>query len=121
MRLRDLITLGISGGIVPCPAGFTIIIIAMHLQALWAGLIVLTVFSLGLSSLLIAIGVLLVLGKQGFLDRIGDRGRFLIRWLPVVSPLLVTAIGITFVTHTVSTGHGELGEMLKAFKDWMRT
>lgn len=114
---RDLVTLGISGGIVPCPAGFTIILVAAHFQALALGLFILLFFSLGLGLVLVAIGVVLVLGKEGILDRLGSRGNKALRFLPVLSALLVSSVGAYFVYDSVSRGQESIAQMLRALAD----
>jgi nickel/cobalt exporter len=114
VRFRDLVTLGLSGGIVPCPAGFTIMLVAAHYQKLTLGLIYLTFFSLGLGALLCAIGVVLVLGKERLLDRLGSRSETLLRWLPVASALLVACIGLYFMYDSYAMGKAEIGQMLRA-------
>jgi len=114
---RDLVTLGVSGGIVPCPAGFTIILVAAHFQALALGLFILLFFSLGLGLVLIAIGITLVLGKEGILNRLGERGGSTIRLLPVLSALLVSAVGGYFVFDSISRGQDSIAQMLRALAD----
>jgi len=115
VRFRDLITLGFSGGIVPCPAGFTIILVAAHFQALLLGLVVLGVFSFGLGLMLIGIGCVLVVGKERWLDHIGSplKSRFL-RIAPVVSAMLVSLIGVWFCVDSVLRGQDSIAQMLRA-------
>ncbi len=114
VRFGDLVALGFSGGIVPCPAGFTIMLVAAKYQALGLGLLILTFFSFGLGALLCGIGVVLVLGKGWIFDRLGSRSEALVRWLPVYSAGLVACIGVYFMWDSVSQGRAEIGNMLKA-------
>jgi nickel/cobalt exporter len=117
VRLGDLLALGFSGGIVPCPAGFTIILVAAHYQALALGLVILGFFSLGLGALLCGIGIALVLGKEWILDRFGARRLGFARWLPVASAALVASIGVYFMWDSWSRGRVEIGQMLRALGD----
>ena len=115
VRLRDLVTLGLSGGIVPCPAGFTIMLVAAHFQALLLGLVVLGFFSLGLGLMLIGIGCFLVIGKEGLLDRVGSSmQRRVFQYAPVVSALLVSGVGLWFCYDSLSQGQESIAQMLKA-------
>jgi len=117
-----LLTLGLSGGIVPCPAGFTILLVAAHFQALWLGLIILTFFSLGLGGTLIGIGILLTVGKEGVIDRMGLRATgSLLRWAPVLSALLVSAVGAWFTWQSFVEGQGVIAQMLRAFAIWLES
>ncbi len=115
VRFRDLVTLGFSGGIVPCPAGFTIVLVAAHFQALLLGLVVLSFFSFGLGLMLIGIGCVLVVGKERWLDRVGGslRSRFL-RLAPVASAILVSMIGVWFCFDSIARGQQPIAQMLRA-------
>lgn len=115
VRFRDLVTLGFSGGIVPCPAGFTIVLVAAHFQALLLGLVVLGFFSFGLGLMLIGIGCVLVVGKERWLDRVGVslKSRFL-RLAPVASAILVSMIGIWFCIDSITQGQQPIAQMLRA-------
>lgn len=60
LSLWALISLGVSGGMVPCPEALMVLLGAISLNRLLLGLAVLVSFSAGLASLLIVIGVLVV-------------------------------------------------------------
>jgi ABC-type nickel/cobalt efflux system permease component RcnA len=93
VELRDLLTLGISGGLVPCPEALGVMLIAIGLNRILLGLGMVVAFSFGLAVILIIIGVLLVRSKS-LLDRLGGVGG---RWqtlLPVVSAAIVTGLGL---------------------------
>ena len=96
IKLRDLLALGISGGLVPCPEALGIMLIAIGLNRITMGLGMVVAFSFGLAAVLIVIGVLLVRTKS-LLDRWGAAGS---RWqtlLPVVSAVIVTLLGLGIV------------------------
>lgn len=93
VKLSELLTLGISGGLVPCPEALGIMLIAIGLNRIALGLGLVVAFSFGLAAILIIIGVLLVRSKS-LLDRMGQVGA---RWqtlLPVVSAVIVTLLGL---------------------------
>lgn len=92
VELRDLLTLGVSGGLVPCPEALGVMLIAIGLNRILLGLGMVVAFSLGLAAILIIIGVLLVQSKS-LVDKMGQAGG---RWqtlLPVVSAAIVTVLG----------------------------
>jgi nickel/cobalt transporter (NicO) family protein len=60
VSLWALISLGISGGMVPCPEALMVLLGAISLNRLLLGMAVLASFSAGLASLLILIGILVV-------------------------------------------------------------
>lgn len=93
VKLGDLLTLGISGGLVPCPEALGIMLIAVGLNRILLGLGMVVAFSFGLAGVLIVIGILLVRAKS-VLDRFGGTGR---RWqtlLPLISAVIVTLLGL---------------------------
>ncbi len=62
-RLRELLTLGISGGVVPCPAALATLLAAISIGTLdnvAGALAMVVIFSLGLAVVLIAIGITMV-------------------------------------------------------------
>lgn len=142
-RLWDLIALGFSGGLVPCPAGLTVIIIGLqYVEYLAFTLLLLVFFSIGLGGVLIAIGVLLITGKALAESRGSVDGRFLqdirflqrvlpasalaamnqfgLRALKVVPPLsclFIAGLGVFFLVKTYLDGKTEIVTMLRMLAD----
>jgi ABC-type nickel/cobalt efflux system permease component RcnA len=88
---RSLLALGISGGLVPCPSALVVMLGAIALDRIGFGLILVLAFSVGLAGALTAIGMLFIYAGRVF-ERFPSRGR-VIRLLPVVSALFVSAVG----------------------------
>ncbi len=82
--LRQLLALGITGGIVPCPAALVVLLSALSLHRVVLGLFLIVAFSLGLAAVLIVIGLLMVYARQSMAHWKSD-GQFARRWLPVLS------------------------------------
>lgn len=93
VKLRDLLTLGISGGLVPCPEALGIMLIAVGLNRITMGLGMVVAFSFGLAAVLIVIGVLLVRSKS-LLDRVGGTAGRWQTFLPLASAVIVTLLGV---------------------------
>lgn len=89
---RGLLALGISGGLLPCPSALVLMLGAISLQRVGFGLALIVMFSLGLASVLTAIGVVLVYAGK-FFQRIPESG-LLFRFVPVASALFITVVGI---------------------------
>jgi ABC-type nickel/cobalt efflux system permease component RcnA len=87
-----LVLLGVSGGIVPCWDAILMLLVAVSTNLLWLALPMLLAFSAGLAGVLIAIGILVVRVK-GFAGSRWGQSR-LFRALPILSALLVTALGL---------------------------
>jgi nickel/cobalt transporter (NicO) family protein len=96
----SLLSLGISGGLVPCPEAMAVLLISFNLNRLAFGLIILVAFSLGLAAVLIAIGIAMVLAGPS-LNRFAKDGP-VTRMLPVGSAALVTLLGVAILFKTAS-------------------
>jgi ABC-type nickel/cobalt efflux system permease component RcnA len=143
-RLRDLVALGFSGGIVPCPAGLTVILIGLRYpDRLLFVLGLLVFFSIGLGAVLTGIGVSLVTGKAllaarakkgaffqeisflravfplPFLARLDRAGARVLRVLPSLSALFIAGLGAFFCASTYATGRTEIAAMLRQLADWL--
>ncbi len=92
ISMGSLISLGISGGIVPCPDALVVLLIAISLNRVALGLMIVLAFSFGLALVLIIIGIILVM-TQPLLSRIGSENSSFARRLPALSALVVTIIG----------------------------
>jgi ABC-type nickel/cobalt efflux system permease component RcnA len=89
---RQLFALGVTGGIVPCPAALVVLLSAVALHRVGFGLFLIVVFSAGLAAVLIATGLLVVYSGR-FISRMHGEGPLLQRWLPLASAAAVTALG----------------------------
>lgn len=117
-RLRDLLTIGFTGGLVPCPAGLTVICTALQYpDRLVFGLLLLLVFSLGLGSVLVAIGVLLITGRS--LARPALLAHPFFKALPALSALFVAGLGAYFCVSTYLAGKEPLRALLRLMGSWV--
>jgi len=90
-----LLALGVSGGLVPCPAAIVVLLLAISWHRVAMGLVLIAAFSAGLASVLVGLG-LLVLRAAPLLSAL-DSSERLTRLLPRVSGALVMMIGIGMV------------------------
>ena len=97
---KSLLSLGISGGLIPCPEALAVLLISFTLNRLLFGLIILLAFSLGLAAILIAIGVGMVLAGPA-LKKFSNDGP-LVRALPVGSAAVVTLLGVAILYKAAS-------------------
>jgi ABC-type nickel/cobalt efflux system permease component RcnA len=89
---RSLLALGISGGILPCPSALVLLLAAVSLNRAGLGIALVVAFSVGLATVLTVVGLLFVRGSR-LLQRVPQAGTWM-RVLPVVSALVILAIGI---------------------------
>jgi nickel/cobalt exporter len=92
---RSLLALGVSGGLVPCPSALVVMLGAIALNKIGFGLLLVLTFSLGLAGALTAIGMLFIYAGRLF-ERFPSQGRIL-RMLPVLSALFVSALGAAII------------------------
>ncbi|MBV8438431.1 MAG: hypothetical protein JOY95_13055 [Silvibacterium sp.] len=92
MPARQLLLLGITGGIVPCPAALVVLLSALALHRVMFGLFLILSFSVGLAVVLIAMGMVAVYAGR-LMSRIGTDGPLIQRWLPLASALMITVLG----------------------------
>jgi len=102
VSLRELLTLGISGGIVPCPAALVVLLSAVSMQRIGFGLLLIVAFSVGLAAVLITIGLLMVSARQ-FMSRFQVNSRLTTRWLPLTSSAFILVFGIALAVQALQT------------------
>jgi len=99
---RALLALGITGGIVPCPAALVVLLSAIALHRVGFGLLLIVAFSVGLAIVLITLGLVMVSARQA-LARFQGEGRLLTRWLPLTSAAVITVFGMVMIVQALVT------------------
>ncbi|MCD4657775.1 MAG: hypothetical protein K8S87_09560 [Planctomycetes bacterium] len=91
VALKELLWLGITGGLVPCPTAIVVLLIAVALNKTVYGLMLIVSFSFGLAFVLGMLGVFMVITKKF----VGKSGRFakLAKFAPVISGIFITYVG----------------------------
>ena len=88
----QVIAFGAAGGMIPCPASITVMLLALSVGQVTWGIVAVLCFSLGLAVSLVGIGMLVVVGAS----KLASTGRF--SWVsaraPMISALLVIATGV---------------------------
>jgi ABC-type nickel/cobalt efflux system permease component RcnA len=97
---RQLLTLGVTGGIVPCPAALVVLLSAVALQRTGFGLVLIVAFSAGLAAVLIAIGLCMVYASR-FMTRFQGEGALMTRWLPLTSAAIISVFGLVMVVQAL--------------------
>ncbi len=92
VSIRQLLTLGISGGIIPCPAALVVLLSAFSLHRIGFGLFLITAFSFGLAAVLVTVGLLMVYTKR-FVSAYVKTGSSLVRFLPLLSSGVMVLLG----------------------------
>jgi ABC-type nickel/cobalt efflux system permease component RcnA len=95
------LALGVTGGIVPCPAALVVLLSAISLGRIGFGLLLIVAFSMGLAAVLVLIGILMVYARRLMSHFHGD-GRLLTRWLPLTSAAMITIFGVVIAVQALS-------------------
>ena len=97
--LWQLMALGISGGIVPCPAALAVLLAAVSYGQFVRGLSLVIIFSIGMAVVLIAIGIMMVKAAS-FAGRYVSESKWT-RIVPVISATLITLVGFGLTVKAV--------------------
>jgi ABC-type nickel/cobalt efflux system permease component RcnA len=103
ISMRQLTALGITGGIIPCPAALVVLLGAVSMHRIGFGLFLIVAFSIGLAAVLIAVGMLTVYALR-FTASLKMDGPLIQRWLPVTSAAVITLFGVAIVARTLLAG-----------------
>jgi ABC-type nickel/cobalt efflux system permease component RcnA len=101
VSLPALLALGITGGIVPCPAAVVVLLSALSLNRVGFGLLLIVAFSAGLAAVLIAVGVLMVSARR-LATRLDTDGPLVRRWLPLASSAVITIVGVVITLQSLA-------------------
>lgn len=82
----QIITFGAAGGMIPCPASITVMLLALSIGKFGAGLFAVADFSLGLAVTLVGIGLVVVAG----LSKLQGTGRF--NWVSSNAPIISAGV-----------------------------
>lgn len=99
---RGTATMGVSGGIIPCPEALTVLLLALSLDKPALGLAMIIAFSLGLAAVLVGLGLVLVTASAR-LERLQRPGAGrIVTWLPLVSAGVVATLGVAMTVSGLS-------------------
>jgi ABC-type nickel/cobalt efflux system permease component RcnA len=116
----EMLYLGVSGGIAPCPGGLMVLSIGLlYPERFGYALALLVLYSLGLGSVLVAIGVFLVTGRT-LLLKVSPRREYWMSYLPTLSALFITALGAFYLVANFRTYRKPISDMLLELAHWLR-
>ncbi len=95
ITMRSLVALGVSGGLIPCPAALVLLLSAISLDRTGLGIVLVVAFSVGLAVVLTGIGLLMIYARHVF-----ERFSFEARapsFLPIASAAIVSLVGLVIL------------------------
>ena len=97
--MRGLVSVGISGGLLPCPSALVVLLAAISLHRVAFGMLLIVAFSFGLALSITGIGLIAVLAKRAF-GRLNMESAA-IRFLPAASALVIVLAGVLMTARAV--------------------
>jgi ABC-type nickel/cobalt efflux system permease component RcnA len=89
----QIIMFGLTGGLIPCPAAITVLLLCLQLKQFSLGVVVVLCFSIGLAVTMVASGTIAALSVKHFSKRWSGFGT-LARRAPYLSCALIICVGI---------------------------
>jgi nickel/cobalt transporter (NicO) family protein len=99
ISLKSLLSLGIAGGLVPCPSALVLLLSAISLHQAVYGMILISAFSLGLAGIMVGLGLVAVYARQWF-EKIPSL-MVMQRYLPIASSIAMIAAGVALSANVV--------------------
>jgi ABC-type nickel/cobalt efflux system permease component RcnA len=110
---RNLLALGISGGLLPCPSALVVMLSAISLHRVGYGLILVIAFSIGLAATLTAVGLMFV--YAGRLMKRPLSGSRLVRVLPIASAFVIACAGAVICYEAIVSAGWNLAGLFGLF------
>lgn len=103
----QIVLFGLTGGLIPCPAAITVLLLCLQLKEVALGSVLVLCFSIGLALTLMSVGVVAALGMRHAERRWSEAFGRIARQAPYVSGALILAVGLTVGIHGLSgLGYG---------------
>ena len=92
----QVVAFGITGGLLPCAAAVTVLIVCLHLQRFWLGVGLVGAFSAGLAATLVLVGVAASIGVSAARKKYRRLDAAFAK-APYVSSVIIAAIGLAML------------------------
>ena len=92
----QIVMFGLTGGLIPCPASITVLLLCLQLKKIALGAVLVLGFSVGLALTMVASGVIAALSVKHLSKHVSGSGRFseLARNAPYFSSILMLIVGV---------------------------
>jgi nickel/cobalt exporter len=92
----QIVMFGLTGGLIPCPASITVLLLCLQLKKIALGAVLVLGFSVGLALTMVASGVVAALSVKHLSKHVNQSGRFseLARNAPYLSSILMLIVGV---------------------------
>jgi nickel/cobalt exporter len=91
--MGQIIMFGLTGGLIPCPAAITVLLLCIQLKQLSLGFVLVVCFSIGLALTMVSAGVIAALSVKHVASRWSGFSAFA-RRAPYASGALIIVVGL---------------------------
>lgn len=96
---KQIILFGLTGGLIPCPAAITVLLLCLQLKRIALGATMVLCFSIGLALTLVTVGVAAAMSVRYATQHTAWFGRF-VRHAPYFSSVIILLVGLFLVFHS---------------------
>lgn len=90
----QIILFGLTGGLIPCPAAITVLLLCLQLKQVALGATLVLCFSIGLAITMVSVGVVAAVGVRHAEKRFSSSFATFARRAPYASGVLITIVGL---------------------------
>ena len=101
LRLRALLAMGASAGLIPCPSALVVLLGAVAQHQIGLGMVLIVAFSAGLAATLTGLGLLVVAAGRVSARLSGARTGRVLAVLPALSAVAIVAVGLVLTAQAV--------------------
>lgn len=98
----QIILFGLTGGLIPCPASITVLLLCLQLKQVALGATLVLCFSIGLAATMVAVGVAAALGMRHAEERWAGAFAVFARRAPYASGALISIVGVVLAWQAIT-------------------
>ena len=92
----QIVTFGLGGGLIPCAAAITVLLVCLQIDRFWLGVGLVSAFSAGLALTLVGVGLVTAIGLRAARSRTGRLDALFAR-APYISGALIALVGLVML------------------------
>jgi len=97
----QIVLFGLTGGLIPCPASITVLLLCLQLKQIALGATLVLCFSIGLAATMVTVGVAAAVGMRHAEKRFAGAFAAFARRAPYASGALITIVGLVLTTQAL--------------------
>lgn len=102
----QIVVFGLTGGLIPCPASITVLLLCLQLRQVALGALLVLCFSVGLAATMVAVGVAAAVGMRHAERRFAGGFEGFARRAPYASAGLITVVAVLLIIQAATALSG---------------